>query len=192
VNELFGGNAFVESRRFQKGNREMKNKSRELMTLILLVIGIALCFQIAETAYTKTIFETENQADADALAAQKAAENFVQAFNDLDWERFEKCWADDATVFNPFVEVARRISGKPEIMAFFRNRFDSLKKPDSKPPYLKIQPKDLQIRMLKGAALVTFHLGGETGLGRRTLILEKQGNNWLIIHLHASSFTFQK
>lgn len=160
--------------------------------MIVLITGFVYFSQKTEPVYAKTIPESEPQAESDTLAVQKAVENFVQAFNDLDWAGFEKCWADDATIFNPFVEIARRISGKAEIVAVFKNRFDSLKKPDSKPPYLKINPKDLQIRMLKNAAIVTFHLGGVTRLGRRTLILEKQGNNWLIVHLHASSFTFQK
>jgi ketosteroid isomerase-like protein len=170
----------------------MKTNSSWLAMLVLFVVGIGFCFPKSEPSYAKIHPNSENQTPTDELAVQKAAENFIQAFNDLDWERFEKCWADDATVFNPFVEVARRISGKAEIVAFFKNRFDNLKKTDSKPPYLKIQPKDLEIRMLKTAAIVTFHLGGETGVGRRTVILEKQGDKWLIVHLHASSFTFQK
>ncbi len=32
---------------------------------------------------------------------QNARSNFLEAFNELDWQRFCACFADNATVFHP-------------------------------------------------------------------------------------------
>lgn len=134
-------------------------------------------------------FAQAEKSDAELQRVQQAAEKFVDAFVNLDWERFRACWAADATIFHPFAELPRRLSGREEIVASFKNRFEDLKKQKPRPPYLNIQPKDLEVKLLGSTALVTFHLGGETSQGRRTLVLQKQGGDWLIVHLHASNLT---
>jgi ketosteroid isomerase-like protein len=44
---------------------------------------------------------------------------FIQAFDNLDWDKFPSFFADDATVFYPRA-VARRAQGRAEIEANFR------------------------------------------------------------------------
>ncbi|HEX4947174.1 MAG TPA: nuclear transport factor 2 family protein, partial [Blastocatellia bacterium] len=127
--------------------------------------------------------------NAEVQQVQQAAEKFVDAFVSLDWERFRACWAADATIFHPSADLPRRLSGREEIVASFKYRFEDLKKQKSRPPYLNIQPKDLEVKLLGSVALVTFHLGDETSQGRRTLVMQKQGSEWLIVHLHASNLT---
>ena len=119
---------------------------------------------------------------------QSAAEAFIKAFNNLDWEPFRNCFADDATVFFPSATMAAaRANGRAEIEAIFKTLFDAARKRKDSPPYLNIEPKDTRIRVSGNAAVVTFHLGGKDSLGRRTIIFEKLKGRWLIVHLHAST-----
>jgi ketosteroid isomerase-like protein len=140
--------------------------------------------------------EASAGAESDTLAVQKAVENFIEAFNNLEWERFRLCFSGDVTVFNPAIsEVSdlHRADGKEKVEAIFRGVFDAARKEKASPPHLNIQPKELKIQMLKDAAIVTFHFDrGESSFGRRTLVFQKQGGRWLIVHLHASNVVRQK
>ena len=64
---------------------------------------------------------------------------------------------------------------------------NSLHESGKQPPYMKLEPKDLRITMLKDAAIVTFHLVNGKSLSRRTLVLSKYAGIWKIIHLHPSN-----
>ncbi|MCP9493239.1 MAG: nuclear transport factor 2 family protein [Pyrinomonadaceae bacterium MAG19_C2-C3] len=109
------------------------------------------------------------------------------AFNNLEWEKFRNSFSDDATVFFPFHQAPRLRNGRYEVEDVFKSFFDELRKRKPSPPYQNIQPKDVQIQMLdKDAAILTFHLGGDDPVGRRTLVFRKQKGKWLIAHLHAS------
>ena len=121
-----------------------------------------------------------------------AAAAFVEAFNNLDWEKFRLGFSDDATVFFPFAQFPQRASGRAEVEAIFKRFFDEVRKRKAAPPYLNIEPKDMQIQALGDAAIVTFHLGEGDTVGRRTLVFQKQKGRWLIAHLHASSLTRPK
>jgi CubicO group peptidase (beta-lactamase class C family)/ketosteroid isomerase-like protein len=130
----------------------------------------------------------EATTDLALTEVQSAAEAFIKAFNNHDWEPFRNSFADDATMFFPSATMAAaRANGRTEIEAIFKTLFDAARKRKDSPPYLNIEPKDTRIRMSGNAAVVTFHLGGKDSLGRRTIIFEKQKGRWLIIHLHAST-----
>ena len=118
-----------------------------------------------------------------------SAAEFVEAFENLDWDRFEASWADDATVFFPFDDLPKRVEGRGEIMATFRSAFESLPERMDGPPYLSIQPLDTHVQMLGDSAVVTFHLGESRPFNRRTIVFAKSENKWLIVHLHASRFS---
>ncbi len=118
---------------------------------------------------------------------EAALAEFVTAFNDLDWERFHACFADDAVVFFPAPPFpATRATGWEEIAAGFAPYFTKLRATVPGPPYQQIAPRNLLIQPLGDTALATFHLPRETALGRRTLVLHKQKTGWKIVHLHAS------
>ena len=131
-------------------------------------------------------------ADPATRDVQAAAAAFVEAFNNLDWEKFRLLFSDDATVFFPFAQAPRRASGRAEVEAVFKRFFDEGRKRKAAPPYLNIQPKDMQIQALGDAAVVTFHLGEDDPVGRRTLVFRKLKGRWLIAHLHASSLARPK
>jgi ketosteroid isomerase-like protein len=131
-------------------------------------------------------------ADSATQDVQAAAAAFVENFNNLDWEKFRLSFTDDATVFFPFPQFPRRATGRAEVEAIFKRFFDEARKRKAAPPYLNIEPKDLQIQALGDAAIVTFHLGDDENVGRRTLVFHRQKGRWLIAHLHASSLTRPK
>ena len=131
-------------------------------------------------------------AEAAAAAVRAAVEEFIHAFDHLDWERFRRCFAPDATVFFPFDFHPRRADGNAEVEGGFKRFFDEVRAKRSGPPYLGLAPRDVIVRIWADIALVTFHLErvtGVPGMGRRTLLLERQAGEWRIVHLHASNIT---
>lgn len=120
----------------------------------------------------------------------KALAHFVSVFNDLKWDAFRSCFADDATVFSPFPDLHRRSEGLEELERGWRPIFDERRATMSGPPYLNIDPVDVHMHPIgEAAVLVTFHLENlfdATVLNRRTLLFEKRDGRWLIAHLHAS------
>ncbi|HEY5637077.1 MAG TPA: nuclear transport factor 2 family protein [Burkholderiales bacterium] len=119
-----------------------------------------------------------------------ALEHFVRIFNDLDWEAFADCFADDAAVYAPFPDQPRIAVGKAALEAGWRPVFDRVRANRPGPPYLNIDPKDTRVRSLgEDACVVTFHLEnlvGATRLHRRTAVFERRDGRWRIVHLHAS------
>jgi ketosteroid isomerase-like protein len=160
----------------------------------ILVIFLAFA-SVTHSAYAQhqTLAQaTTPSADSGSPDVQKAVDAFIEAFNNLDWERFRLGFTDDATVFFPFPQVPRRANGRAEVEAVFKRFFDEGRKRKSGPPYLNIEPKDVKIQRLKDAAIVTFHLEGADAVGRRTVVFQKQGDKWLIAHLSASSMAKPK
>lgn len=127
-------------------------------------------------------------AQPDTAEVMAAAEAFLTAFNNLDWDAFHASFAPSATVFQPFGEPGRN-NDREEVAAFFASFFDQIRSSTEGPPYLNITPRDLRIEMLDDAGIVTFHLPGRESVGRRTLVFgRKQLNDpWRLFHLHASS-----
>ena len=113
---------------------------------------------------------------------EQALATFVAAFNDLDRARMAACFLDDAPIFFPW-------GGHREV-GFWTEQFEAWRAERDGPPYLNIEPCDLQIQQLGDAvAVVTFHLEHDPEtLGRRTLVLCRTPGGWKIAHLHASNF----
>jgi len=155
--------------------------------VILLAAAALLNCPTQSLAQNKT-----SKPNSDSLAVQKAAEDFIVAFNNLEWEKFRNSFSNDATVFFPFIQAPHRANGRAEVEPLFKQVFDGLRKRKPNPPYQNIQPKDVQIQMLKDVAILTFHLPGDDTFGRRTFVFRKQNGKWLIAHLHASIFVKPK
>jgi ketosteroid isomerase-like protein len=126
-------------------------------------------------------------AQSDSVAVTQSVDNFLIAFNSLEWEPFIKSFADDATIFFPEWEQARRVSGIKEIAQTWVDIFPEFKDSTSTLT-LGISPRDIKIQLYEETAIVTFHLGkGEKFLSRRTLVMLKIKEKWKIAHLHAST-----
>jgi ketosteroid isomerase-like protein len=128
----------------------------------------------------------------DSIAVMKSATDFVTAFNNFDWTTFRASFTDDATIFYPFWNQARRIQGRREIENVWLTIFPEFV--DTKNTRkLQINPKDINIQLYQQTAIVTFHLGdGGNTLSRRTLVMVKENENWKIAHIHASSVSDNK
>jgi ketosteroid isomerase-like protein len=112
--------------------------------------------------------------------------DFIQAFDNLNWDRFRAAFSDDATVFYPR-EFPHRADGRHEFEKTFQKVFDRIRAGRTQGPYMDIQPQDLHLHIAENVAIVTFHLDDRPGfLNRRTIVLQKQTSGWKIIHLHAS------
>ena len=160
----------------------------------VIILLLTLTF-VADSAYAMrqpSALASVSAAGSDSTDVQKAVDAFIESFNNLDWEKFRLGFTDDATVFFPFPQVPRRADGRAEVEAVFKRFFDAARKQKPGPPYLNIEPKDVRIQRLKDAAIVTFHLGGDEAVGRRTVVFQKVGKKWLIAHLSASSMTKPK
>lgn len=117
---------------------------------------------------------------------RKTLSDFVQAFDNLNWEGFRAAFADDATVFYPR-EFSRRAEGRADFEKGFQQVFERIRAGRSKGPYMDLQPRDLKIQIAGDVAIATFHLDDRPGfLNRRTVVLQKGASGWKIIHLHAS------
>jgi ketosteroid isomerase-like protein len=123
-------------------------------------------------------------------SVQRAASDFVSAFNALDEARFDAAWAEDATLFFPGAVPGRgggRFTGKTEVLGVFHAFFAAIRKSRSGPNYLNIRPQDLHVQDYGEVAIVSFHLAGDNAIGRRTLVMRKAAGTWRIAHMHASS-----
>ena len=161
--------------------------------IFVLILALAAFSHSASAQAQSKLQSKTTKVDPNAAAVQKAADDWVTAFNNLEWETFRTSFTDDATVFFPFIQVPRRATGRTEVETLFKQFFDAVKKRKSAPPYQNIEPKDVNIQMLgKEAAIFTFHLPGEESFNRRTLVFRKLKGKWLVAHLHASVFTKPK
>jgi len=128
----------------------------------------------------------------DSIAVIKSVNNFVTAFNNFNWAAFRESFTDDATIFYPFWNQARRIQGRQEIETAWLTIFPEFGDTNNTRK-LQISPKDIDIQLYRQTAIVTFHLGdGVNTLSRRTLIMVKKKRSWKIAHLHASSVSKNK
>ena len=131
---------------------------------------------------------SQSSAKNDSEAEVRATlAKFIQAFDNLEWDNFRGSFADTATVFHPR-QFPRRVEGRAGVEETFKQVFVRIKGDKSSPPYMDLQPKDLQIQLAGNeVAIATFHLDDRPGLiNRRTIVLQKIGDSWKIIHIHAS------
>jgi len=146
----------------------------------IFILSIGISFQLSAQ-------DTKNNLNADSIAVVEKLNEFVGAFSNLKWEKFTACFADDATAFfPPSAKFPYRANNKKEIENIFSLVFENAKKQKQSAPYIIIQPKDVKVQMAGTVAIVTCLLNDPAMLGRRTIVLQKMSDEWLIIHLHAS------
>lgn len=120
---------------------------------------------------------------------RKFLSDFIQSFNNLDWEKFRNYFDDQATVIHPAL-FARRLDGRIEFEKAWLAVFEQIRTESGKSarPYMHLEPKDIETQTLGEVAVVTFHLErSATSIGRRTLVLRKTPAGWKVVHLHASN-----
>jgi limonene-1,2-epoxide hydrolase len=126
---------------------------------------------------------------AEAADPAEFVHGFLRAFEDLDLRGFVARFAVGASAFFPAPEPSTRHDGRTTIEARFAGVFDALRAgAPSGPPYHRLVPERLEVaRLGADAAVVSFELRNAERLGRRTLVLVRDGGSWRIAHLHASN-----
>lgn len=109
------------------------------------------------------------------------------AFDNLDWDTFKASWAESATVFFPFSDASRRVTGRAEVERVFAAFFAEVRSSTPGPPYLHLEPKEMQVQVFGESALVTFMLINDHRISRRSLLFVREEDTWKLIHLHASN-----
>ncbi|WP_431216912.1 YybH family protein [Puia sp. P3] len=119
------------------------------------------------------------QSSPDSAEVATTMNSFVDAFSNLRWEKF-------SAFFPPSARTPYRANNKQEILDIFRKVFDHAQQQNPSYPHIVIQPLDLKIQLAGTTAIVTFTLRDPDLFGRRTIVLKKDNDRWLILHLHAS------
>lgn len=122
-----------------------------------------------------------------ASEVRVAADKFLVAFDNLEWEPFKAAWAASPSVFFPFPDTPRRIDGKAEVERVFAAFFKDVRATTPGPPYLHLDPQELQVQVFGDSALVTFMLIREHRISRRSLLFARESGEWKLVHLHASN-----
>ena len=131
--------------------------------------------------------------DKDEVTA--ALTRFLRAFENGELEVMEAAFASDATSF-PRARVSYEAAPDLRAADYHRTRgmgpqmrelVVGFRASDAEPPYMRLEPKDLEIIVFTDAALATFHLEGNNRVSRRTFVLAKRESVWKIVHLHASN-----
>ena len=137
---------------------------------------------------------------APAAPPVSAVNAFVVAMENADADALAAAFAEDATVFMPFDSVPQRFTGRTAVRDVFARFFEGVRKQKPEPPYMKLEPRDLETQLLDDdTAIVTFHLGRPpapdattpSSLSRRTFVVQRVGGRWVIKHLHASNIRFE-
>jgi len=112
----------------------------------------------------------------DTNEVQAAAEHFLYALDNLDWERFVACWSSEPTAFYPGDDT--RVDGRAAEIPLRA----------SGPPYLHLKPRNLRINRYGDAGLVTFMLSDNPGpTPLRSLFFVREAGAWKLAHLHATN-----
>ncbi len=81
----------------------------------------------------------------DVEQIRAAAAHFVHVFDNLDWDAFRACWASEPSIFFPFDDTPERVSGKTAVESRWKRFFDEARASRSGPPYLHLDPRELQV-----------------------------------------------
>lgn len=125
---------------------------------------------------------------ASAPPSENAVAQFTAAFNRLSVEELRPLLADDATAYLPMPQFGARIDGRENILAALAPLFEAER---ARAGSMNLVAKGLAIQRAGNAAVATFDVGTEAVFSRRTLVLERRGGGWRIVHLHASNVRTQ-
>lgn len=154
-------------------------------------VVVALLVGPATSALAQVpVIAVQSNSSADLRGIRAAAERFLRALDDLDWELFRASWASEPTVFFPFADTPGRVAGKAAVETRWRQFFEEARRGPG-PPYLNLKPLDLRVERYGDVGVVTLMLelnigGRQLPLQRRTLLFIREHGAWKLAHMHAS------
>lgn len=130
------------------------------------------------------------QTTADEERALATVRTFIQANETANLDLIVSTFAEEATAFMPGGDAPYRLTGKPQIRAGFAALFKGRTGP------ITITPAAVNAQMFGDMAIVTAHLRPipptpiteRISFARRTFVVRRVSDTWLIVHLHASNF----
>ena len=114
---------------------------------------------------------------------------FITAFSNLDIDGMMVQFADDATAFFPIAHRSTFLDGKKAIFDAFSNVISKIRAAGL--DAIRLDVEDVKIQRFGDVAVATFHIR-DGDLSRRTLVLRRLHDDWLIQHLHASNAPLEK
>lgn len=155
------------------GGREPQGELCAAIHAIVTGLLVALLFVSGVSA----------QSDSGRDGPLATVQTFIKANETRDLELIVSTFADDATVFFPG-EPQTRVTGKENIRHVFAALFQQ------RAGVISIKPTDVVVQLFGDIAIVTAHLerpATAPGTSRRTFVLRRTGDRWLIVHHHASN-----
>ena len=154
---------------------------------VVALLAVSAASALAQTPATAS----QSKASEDVVGIREAAERFLRALDDLDWEPFRASRASEPTVFFPFGDTPDRVSGQVAVETRWRRFFEEARARRPGPPYLNLKPRDIRTERYGDVGLVTFTLeltvaGRQLPLQRRTLLFILERDAWKLAHMHAS------
>ena len=178
-------------RRARLGSQPLSRKGVSMRVLGLLLIGLLL-------AAPPVLAQAPVQDEADI---QRVLDALLDAVNSADMSGFLAFFDTDATMFHylahPPGTPPRRLQGRTDIRQSMSAVFDQVKASSGRTtgPYIQIRPLDLMIQTFDQFAVVSFHLGGESAISRRTIVFRNLttllngqvvASAWKVVHIHGS------
>jgi ketosteroid isomerase-like protein len=158
--------------------------------LLPLLASLALT-PAAMAAQAATPAVPAASAPAPDAPVRAAVAEFVAALNAFDAPRLGRTFAEDATIFFPGAPFpAARMQGRATIQNAFGQLFAALRQRGARAA--NVAPTGLAVQLYGDTAIATFHLLGGQEVGRRTLVLRRDGMRWLIVHMHGSVAPMQQ
>lgn len=112
-------------------------------------------------------------------------DKFTTNFNALDHEALCALFAEGATTFWPY-PPGGRVAGRSEIAEFLQRLTSDLRARGI--DRLDLRPLDLRVETGSDLSFADFSVVMPDGrLGRRTIVLCRAEDRWMICHLHASN-----
>ena len=160
------------------------------MKRIYAIVSALAVICITQVACTSSVQTADEEEDVKA-----ALTTFVRAFENGDLDVMEASFAENSSTFPRAImsndvtspiraSEYRRVKGLDPQM---RQLIAGWREGAVSPPYMSLEPKDLEMLLFTDAALVTFHLERDESLSRRTFVLAKEQDEWKIVHLRASN-----
>ena len=137
-------------------------------------------FWLGPALVQKPVTASQSKAPEDLAGVRSAAERFLRALDDLDWEPFRTGWASEPTVFFPFGDTPDRVIGRTAVETRWRRFFEEMRARRPGPANQDLKPGVLRVVRL-GA------VGRQLPLQRRTLLFIWERETWKLAHLHASA-----
>jgi ketosteroid isomerase-like protein len=113
-----------------------------------------------------------------------ALEMLLRAFARLDLDAMVACFDAQATAFLPGEHHRTRLEGREAIGTAFAAVIARVRAGGA--TSLRLEPADLRVDEWGDSAIATLHLYSDH-LSRRTFVLRRYGQQWRIVHLHASN-----